>query len=143
MTVLTRNELEKLSKEEVIDDLFTINSIYEELANLSSTFDEFLQNIPVWNLNLKCQKYSRMKSELEVSKNYTKPLSKKMRYCTLDSFVIPENTQDTQLGKTICKHYAYALCPTSKCVSPEDLEACHRVRRKNRVIVKFYRRKKK
>ena len=81
MTVLTRNELEKLSKEEVIDDLFTINSIYEELANLSSTFDEFLQNIPVWNLNLKCQKYSRMKSELEVSKNYTKPLSKKMRYC--------------------------------------------------------------
>ena len=81
MTVLTRNELEKLSKEEVIDDLFTINSIYEELANLSSTFDEFLQNIAVWNLNLKCQKYSRMKSELEVSKNYTKPLSKKMRYC--------------------------------------------------------------
>ena len=81
MTVLTRKELEKLSKEEVIDDLFTINSIYEELANLSSTFDEFLQNIPVWNLNLKCQKYSRMKSELEVSKNYTKPLSKKMRYC--------------------------------------------------------------
>ena len=80
MTVLTRNELEKLSKEEVIDDLFTINSIYEELANLSSTFDEFLQNIPAWNLNLKCQKYSRMKSELEVSKNYTKPLSKKMRY---------------------------------------------------------------
>ena len=47
MTVLTRNELEKLSKEEVINDLFTINSIYEELANLSSTFDEFLQNIPV------------------------------------------------------------------------------------------------
>ena len=43
MVVLTRKQLEKLTKEELIDELLTLNSIHEDLANLTSRFDEFLE----------------------------------------------------------------------------------------------------
>ena len=43
MIVLTRNQWEKLSKEELIYELLTVNSIQEELANLTSRFKEFLE----------------------------------------------------------------------------------------------------
>ena len=66
MVVLTRKQLEKLTKEELIDELLTVNSIHEDLANLTSRFDEFLE------------KYAQMESELYVSKNCSKLLSKQI-----------------------------------------------------------------
>ena len=66
MVVLTRKQSEKLNKEELIDELLTVNSFHEELANLTSRFDEFLD------------KYARVQSELEVSKNCAKLLSKQI-----------------------------------------------------------------
>ena len=67
MVVLTRKQLEKLSKEELlINELLTVNSIHEELANITSRFDEFVE------------KYVWIESELEISKNYTKLLSKQI-----------------------------------------------------------------
>ena len=56
MVVLTRNQLEKLSMQELIDVFFTVNSIHEELANLTSRFHEFLG------------KYERVQSELLIEK---------------------------------------------------------------------------
>ena len=53
MVVVTRKQLEKLSKEELIDELLTINSIHEDL-----------------------EKYVQVESKLEVSKNCMKRLSK-------------------------------------------------------------------
>ena len=58
---VTRNQLEKLSKEELIAELITVNSIDEELAN-----DMFLE------------KYVQVQSELQVSRNCTKLLSKQI-----------------------------------------------------------------
>ena len=66
MVVLTRKQLEKLSKEELIDELLTVNSIHEDLTKLTSKFDEFLE------------KYVQVESELEVSKNCMKLLSKQI-----------------------------------------------------------------
>ena len=66
MVVLTRKQLEKLTKEELIDELLTVNSIHEDLANLTSRFDEFLE------------KYAQVESELAVSKNCMKLLSKQI-----------------------------------------------------------------
>ena len=43
MVVLTRKQLEKLRKEELIDGLLTVNSIHEDLANLTWRFDEFFE----------------------------------------------------------------------------------------------------
>ena len=53
IVVLIRKSLEKLSKEELIDELLIINSIHGELANRASRFDEFLA------------KYARVESELK------------------------------------------------------------------------------
>ena len=56
-----------LSKEKLIDELLTVNSIHEELANLFLRFDEVLE------------KYARVESELEISKNCKKLLSKQIK----------------------------------------------------------------
>ena len=56
MVVLTRKQLETLTKKELIDELPTANSIHEDLANLTSRFDEFLE------------KYAQVESEFSVSK---------------------------------------------------------------------------
>ena len=64
MIVLTRKQLGKLSKEELIIELLTVNSIHEDLANLISRSGELLE------------KYARVESQIEVSKNCTKFLSK-------------------------------------------------------------------
>ena len=66
MVVLTIKQLERLTKEELIDDLLTVNSIHEDIANLTSRFDEFLEN------------YARVESELAVSKTCMKLLSKQI-----------------------------------------------------------------
>ena len=52
MVPLTRKQLEKLSKDELIDELLSVNSIHEDLPKLTSTFDKFLE------------KYVQVESEL-------------------------------------------------------------------------------
>ena len=124
--VLTRKQLEKLTKEELVAELLTVNSIHEDLANLTSRSDEFLE------------KNVRVESELAVSKNCTKLLSKQIETLqrnTLDSSQylrremieinpVPEDIQDMQLEESICQ----ALSLTGTPVSTGDLEACHRMR---------------
>lgn len=39
MVVLKRNQLEKLSKGKLIDKLLTVNSVHEDLANITSYFN--------------------------------------------------------------------------------------------------------
>ena len=130
-----------MKKEELIDELLTVNSIHKDLANLTSRFDEFLE------------KFVRVESELEVSKTHTKLLSKQIETLqrnALDSSQylrrelieinpVPEDIQDTQLDKSICQ----ALSLTGTPVSTGDLEAHHRIRRRDQVIVKFSSRKKR
>ena len=103
MVVLTRKQLEKLFKEELIDELLTVNSIHEDFANLTSRFDEFLE------------KYAQVESELAVSKNCTKLLSRQIETLqrnALDSSQylrremieinpVPEDVQDMQLEESI------------------------------------------
>ena len=87
-----------------------------------------------------------MESELEVSKNCTKLLSKQietLRRNALDSLQflrrevieinpVPDNIQDTHLEESIYQ----ALSLTGTPVSAGDHEGCHRIKRRDRVIVK-------
>ena len=98
------------------------------------------------------EKYARVESELQVSKNWTKLLSKQIKTLqrnALDSSQylrremieinpVPEDIQDTQLEESICQ----ALSFTSTPVSAGDLEVCHKMRQRYRVIVRFSSRKK-
>ena len=105
MVVLTRKQLEKLTKEELIDELLTVNSIHEDLAKITSRFDEFLE------------KYARVESELAVSKNCTKSLSIQIETLQINASdssqylrremiginPVPEDIQDMQLEESICQ----------------------------------------
>ena len=52
---------------------------------------------------------------------------------------VPEDIQDMQLEESICQD----LSLTGTYVSAGDFEACHRMRRRDRVIVKFSSRRKR
>ena len=94
-----------------------------------------------------------MESELEVSKSCTKFFSKQIETLQRNALYslqylrrkmvkinpVPEDIQDMQLEESICQ----ALSLTGTPVSAGDLEACHRMRRRDRVIVKFSSRKKR
>ena len=51
---------------------------------------------------------------------------------------VPEDIQDMQLEESICQ----SLSLTGTAVSAGDLEACHRMRQRDWVIIKFSSRKK-
>ena len=55
--VRTRSQLEHLSKDELIDELMSIEDISSELANLTTQFDDFSRRFDI------------LSSELAVSKN--------------------------------------------------------------------------
>lgn len=69
MIILTSKQLEKLSKEELIGELLTANTIDEELANITLRFDEFLEKMRKQNLNLKYKKLNQ--TSLKTKRNIT------------------------------------------------------------------------
>ena len=52
---------------------------------------------------------------------------------------MPSDIADDVLEQSVCE----ALSLTEMSVEPDDLQACHRMRRKDRVIIKFKCRKQK
>ena len=128
MVVLTRKQLEKLTKEKLIDELLTVNSIHEDLSNITSRFDEFLEN-------------AQVKSELAISQKCTKLLSKQIETLqrnALDSLqylrremieinLVPGDIQDMQLEESICS----VLSLTGTPVFAGDLEVWFRMRRRD------------
>ena len=87
-----------------------------------------------------------MESELEVSKNCTKLLSEQietlqrnalgslqfLRREVIEINSVPDNIQDTHLEESIYQ----ALSLTGTPISAGDHEGCHRIKRRDRVIVK-------
>ena len=45
--VRTRSQLENLSKEELIEELITVDDILSKLSDLSNRFDDFLRRLEV------------------------------------------------------------------------------------------------
>ena len=49
--VRTRSQLENLSKEELIDELISVEDISSKLSDLTSRFDDFLRRYEVLSLS--------------------------------------------------------------------------------------------
>ena len=64
--VRTRSQLEHLSKDELIDELMSLEDISSKLANLKTRFDDFSRRFEV------------LSSELAVSKNCSRLLSERI-----------------------------------------------------------------
>ena len=50
--VRTRSQLENLSKEELIDELISVEDISSKLSDLTSRFDDFLRRYEILNSEL-------------------------------------------------------------------------------------------
>ena len=137
--VLTRIQYENMSKEELIQELTNINSsfvndINAKLTDLCDRFNEFTS------------KYDKIYSELQQCKSYNSHLltriiqlernavtnSQYSRQETIELNLVPAEIHNV-LEDSICK----ALSLTGVNIVPEDLQACHRMKRSDRVIVKF------
>ena len=144
--IFTRSQYENMSKEELIQVLTDINSsfvndINAKLTGLSEKFDEFTS------------KHDKVHSNLQQCKSLNPHLLNKIiqlernavtnsQYCkskTIEVNPVPAEIQDVILGESVCK----ALSLTGVNVAPEDLHACHRMKRSDRVIIKFKCRKQK
>ena len=144
--VLTRSQYENMSKEELIQELTDINSsfvndINTKLSNLEEKFNDFLSKYD--NVNLELQQCKKFNSHLltriiQLERNAVTN-SQYSRRETIELNPVPADITGDALEENVCK----ALSLTGVNVVPNDLHACHRMKRSDRVIVKFKCRKQK
>ena len=137
--VRTRSQLENLSKEELFEELITVDDITSKISHLTNRFDDFLRRFEV------------VSSDLAITRNCNRLLTKrvfqlesnavtKSQYHWWESVEVnplPKWISDEQFEPNICK----ALSLIGHEVKPNDLQACHRLKKKEWLIVKFKFRK--
>ena len=139
--MLTRSQIENLTREELIEELLQISDIICQLKVLNGRFDTF------------ATKHEELKSDLLITKNSNTLLHQQIiqleriavnnsQYHQRESLQlnpVPLNIWDNALEETVCR----AISLTGQEVTPDDLRACHRLKNKDRVILKFKDRKLK
>ena len=144
--VLTRSQYKNMSKEELIQELININlsfanDLNAKLTDLCDRFNEFTS------------KYDKVYSELQQCKSYNSHLltriiqlvhnavtdSQYSRQETIKQNPVPAEIDEDVLEDSICK----TMSLTGVNVVLEDLQVCHRMKRSDRIIVKFKCRKQK
>ena len=139
--VRRRSQLENLSKEELIEELITVDDITQKISDLTNRFDDFLRILKV------------VSSELAIIRNCNRLLTKRVvqlernavtnaqyhRRESVEVNPVPPSISDEELELNICQ----ALSLTGHEVKPDDLQACHCLKKKESVIVKFKCRKLK
>ena len=125
--VRTRSQLENLSKEELIEEFISVGDISSKLSDLTSRFDHFLRQYEILN------------SELTVSKNRNCLLTERIvqwernavsnaqyhHHEPLEINPVPVSIGDNVLENRVCR----ALSLTSHQVKPDDLQACHSLKK--------------
>ena len=133
--VWTRSQLENLSKEELIEELITVDDITSKISDLTNRFDDFLRRFEV------------VSSDLAITKNCNRLLTERViqlernavtnaqyhRWESVEVNPIPPSISDEELELNICE----ALSLTGHEVKPNDLQVCHHLKKKESVIVKF------
>ena len=119
--VLTRAQVDNLSREELIEELLKFSDITDKLNGLNNRFEDFIK------------KYDELNSELLISKNCNSLLLKRItnlernalnnakhvRRETIEINPIPQSIPNTDLENKVCQ----ALSLTSTTVTPDDLQA--------------------
>ena len=137
--VVTRSQLENLSKDKLIDRLLQIANIEDKPEHLNKRFGEFLG------------KYDELHSELQVPRKWSNLFRDRVieleknalntahyvRREIIEIRPVPGSISDQNLEEQVCK----ALSLTGIKVKDKDLHACHRMKRRGRVILKFKDRK--
>ena len=124
---LTRSQYENMS----INSSF-VNDINAKLTDLSERFNDFTSKYDkVFNSHLLTRIF-QLEHNVVTNSQYS-------RRETIELNSVPAEIHEDDLEESICK----ALSLTGVNVVPDDLHACHRMKRLDRVIVKFKSRKQK
>ena len=121
--------------------MLKFSDITDKLNGLNNRFDDFIK------------KYDELNSELLISKSCHSLLLKQItnlernalnnaqsvRRENIEVNPIPQSIPNTDLENKVCQ----ALSLTGTTVTPDDLQACHRMKNKEKVIVKFKDRKQR
>ena len=142
--VMTRSQYENMSKEELIQELTDINSsfandINTKLSNLEEMFNEFVSKYDKVNSELQqCKKINShlLTRVVQLERNAVASSQYRIRE-TIELNPVSADITEDALEENVCK----ALSLTGVNVVPNDLHACHRMKRSDRVIVKFKCRK--
>ena len=103
--VRTRSHLENLSKEELIEELITVDDITSKISNLTNRFDDFLRRFEV------------VSSDLAITKNCNRFLTERVVQLEKNAVTnaqyhwrepvkvnpVPPSISDEELGLNICK----------------------------------------
>ena len=127
--VRTRNQLENLSKEELIEKPITVNDITSKISDLTNQFDDFLRRFEV------------VSSDLSITRNCNRLLTERVvqlernvvtnaqyhQQKLVEVNPVPPSISDEELELNICK----ALTLSGHEIKPNDLQACHCLKKKN------------
>ena len=133
--------MENLSKEELIEELITVDDITSKISDLTNRFDDFLRRFEVVSSDLAITKHcNRLLTErvVQLERNAVTNAQYHRRE-SVEVNPVPPSISDEELELNICK----ALSLTGREVKPDDLQACHCLKKKESVIVKFKCRKLK
>ena len=130
----TRSQLENLSKDKLIDEVLSLenfkNDIIVKFSELNDRFNNFEAEYQMVNLLL--ERITQLECNNLNNAQYN-------RRETLEINPVPSDIADDVLEQSVCQ----ALSLTGISAEPDDLQACHRMRKKDRVIIKFKCRKQK
>ena len=137
--VQTRSQLKNLSKDELIDKVLSFedfkNDINAKFSELNDRFNHFQAKYEMVNSNMSI---SRRCNELlieritQLERNNLNNAQYNRRK-TLEINPVLYDIADDVLEQSVCQ----ALSLTGISVEPDDLQACHRMRKKDHVIIKF------
>ena len=138
---LTRAQLVTLSREELVEELIKCSNIADQLKTFSDRFGVFVD------------KYKMLQSELVISKNFNFLLVNRIinlernalsnaqyrRREMLEINPILHSINNADLPEKACE----ALSLTGTKVEREDLDACYKMKKKDKAIFKFKNRKQR
>ena len=133
--------MDTLSRKELVEVLPKCPNIADQLKILTDQFDDFVG------------KYDKLQSELVISKNCISLLFNRIINLERNAFSnahyiirkvlvinpVPHSINNVDFEEKVYK----ALSLTGTKVKPEDLDACHRMKKKDKMIIKFKNRKQR
>ena len=141
----TRSQLENFSTDELIDEVLSLenfkNDINTKFSELNDCFNDFEEKYEMVNSNLsisKCCNELLLECITQLECNNLSNAQYNRRE-TLEINPVPSGIADDALEQSVCQ----ALSLTGISLEPDDLHACHCMRKKDQVIMKFKYRKQK
>ena len=137
--------MENLSKDELIDEVLGFenfkNDINMKFSELNDCFNDFESKYEMVNSNLSITRRCNdllLECITQLERNNLNNAQYNRRE-TLEINPMPSDIADDVLEQSACQ----ALSLTGTSVEPDNLQACHRMRKKDPIIIKFKCRKQK